>query len=161
MASPKVESYGTLMRTLERLIKLNAWYAFACGIMSLIVAPLLVNEALRSLGILPGRIIMDRNYIVAVTFVRCLGVLLLVYTFLIRMLLRAQFDLEDLRKYFTLFAVGALLWGGMLLFVVSTKSIWLNIAAGIGLLEWLISPVWLIFNYKQQDSWKPVKPEKH
>jgi hypothetical protein len=146
------------LQTLERLIKFNAWYAFACGIFSLVVAPMLVNEAVVSMGVMPERIYTNETYVVAVTFVRCAGVLFLTYTFLIRMLLKSGFDLRDLRKYFTLLAVGVLLWGGILLLVVTTKSIWLNIVAAIGLLEWLISPVWMIFNYNQSEEWKSVKP---
>ncbi len=146
------------MRTVERLVKINAWYAFACGIFALIVAPTIVNEALLSMGLKPEHIVPNQMYITAVTFVRGLGVLLLVYTFLIRILMKTEFDLKNLRQYFTLLAVGVLLWGGILLFIVSTRSIWLNVVASVGLLEWLISPVWMIFNYKQREDWRPVRP---
>ncbi len=145
---------------IRTLIKFNAWYAFACGVMLLLVAPMIVNEALIAQGALPNRILSSQSYITAVTFARCLGVVLFVYAFLLRMLLKAEFDLDNLRAFFTLFAVGALLWGGMLLFIVSTRSVWLNLVTGIGLLEWLIAPVWLLFNYKQQQDWEPVKPKK-
>jgi len=146
------------MQTVERLVKINAWYAFACGIFALIVAPLVVNEALLSMRLKPEHIYSNETFFAAVTFVRITGVLLLCYTFLVRMLLKSQFDLHDLRKFFTLLAVGVLLWGGMLLFIVSTRSIWLNMVVAIGFLEWLISPVWMIFNYNQREEWKSVRP---
>ena len=114
------------MQTLERLIKINAWYAFACGIFALMVAPMVVKEALLSMGLKPEHIYTNETFFVATTFVRSVGVLLLCFTFLVRMLLKSQFDLHNLRQYFTLLAVGALLWGGTLIFVVSTRSIWLN-----------------------------------
>jgi hypothetical protein len=131
-----------------KLIKFNAWYALACGVFCLMVAPMIVDSALMSLGARPERVMQDETYLLAVTFVRIVGILLFAYTLTIRLLLKQHFDPQDVRGFFTLWAVGLLCWGGMFLIVIFTKSAILASACGLGLLEWLMIPAVLLFVYK-------------
>jgi hypothetical protein len=135
-----------------KLIKFNAWYALACGVFCLIVAPMIVDNALVSLGARPERVMQDETYLVAVSFVRIVGILLFVYTLTIRLLLKQHFDLQDLRRFFALWAVGLLCWGGMFLIVIFTKSAILASVCGVALLEWLLIPAVLMFTYKKPDN---------
>jgi hypothetical protein len=134
-----------------KLIKFNAWYALACGVFCLMVAPMIVDNALVSLGARPERVMQDETYLLAVSFVRIVGILLLVYTLTIRLLLK-HFDLKDVRGFFALWAAGLLSWGGMFLIVIFTKSAILASACGVGLLEWLLIPAVLLFIYKSPSS---------
>ena len=145
---------------IAKLIKFNAWFALACGVFSLMVAPMIVNSALRSMGVQPERIMQNEGYLLAVSFVRIIGILLFAYAIVIRLLLRQHYDLEDLKSFFTLFAVGALLWGGMFFLVLFTRSGILASVCGIGLLEWLLMPAILLFTYKSTGSWESVKPKE-
>jgi len=131
-----------------KLIKFNAWYALACGVFCLMVAPRIVDSALMSLGARPERAMQDETYLLAVSFVRIAGVLLFAYTLAMRLLLKKDFNLQDIRGFFALWSVGLLSWGGMLLIVVFTKSAILASACGIGLLEWLLIPIVLLFTFK-------------
>ena len=131
-----------------KLIKFNAWYALACGVFCLMVAPMIVDNALMSLGARPERVMQDEAYLLAVSSVRIVGILLLAYTLTIRLLLKQHFDLQDVRGFFALWAVGLLSWGGMFLIVIFTKSAILASVCGLGLLEWLLIPVVLLFTYK-------------
>jgi hypothetical protein len=142
-----------------KLIKLNAWYAFACGVFCLIVASLVVDQTLISLGVKAQLIQHDRTYLAAVSFVRVIGILLFVYAMSLRLILRRGFDPDNLREFFALFAVGMVLWGGMLVFVVFTRSVLLAAIAAVGLLEWLAVALLLLFEYKKQGSWESVRPE--
>ena len=144
---------------IPRLIKINAWYALACGAFSLIVAPMIVDNALSAMGIDPHRMIQDEGYLLAVSFVRTSGILLFAYAITLRLLLRQGFDLNDLRAFFTLFAVGLLLWGGLFFIVLFTHSGILASVTGLGLLEWLVMPAILLFTYKADDRWESVRPK--
>jgi len=143
-----------------KLLKFNSWYAFACGVFCLMVAGLIVDQSLISLGVKPNRILHDEIYLLAVSFVRVVGVALFAYAMAVRLVLRRNFDPENLRSFFALFASGAVLWGGMFIFVVFTKSVLLAAIAGIGLLEWLLSAALLLFEYKKPQSWEAVRPEE-
>lgn len=133
---------------ISKLIKFNAWYAMACGVFCLLVAPMIVDSALLSLGARPERAAQDETYLLAVSFVRIVGILLFVYAMTIRLLLKQNFDPQDIRGFFALWSVGLLSWGGMFLFVIFTKSAILASVSGIGLLEWLLIPAVLLFTYK-------------
>lgn len=143
-----------------KLLKFNSWYAFACGVFCLMVAGLIVDQSLISLGVKSNRILHDETYLLAVSFVRVVGVALFAYAMAVRLVLRRNFDPENLRSFFALFASGAVLWGGMFIFVVFTKSVLLAAIAGIGLLEWLLSAALLLFEYKKPQSWEAVRPEE-
>ena len=56
------------------------------------------------------------------------------------------------------FAAGAVLWGGMFLFVIFTGSLLLAAIAGVGLLEWLLIAAVLLFEYNKPQSWQSVRP---
>ncbi|MFH2055955.1 MAG: hypothetical protein ABIJ61_08355, partial [bacterium] len=117
-----------------KLLKFNSWYAFACGVFCLMVAGLIVDQSLIALGLKPQQIVHDETYLFAVSFVRVVGIALFAYAMAVRLILRRNFDPEDLRAFFALFAVGVVLWGGMFVFVVFTRSVLLAAIAGIGLL---------------------------
>jgi hypothetical protein len=85
--------------------------------------------------------------------------LLIGYALVVRIILGREFDPENLKQFFALFAVGLLVWGGMLIFVSFVKSVLLATIAAVGLLEWLLAPAVLLFEYKKQGSWEAVKPE--
>lgn len=142
-----------------KLIKFNAWFALACGVFCLMVAPLIVDYGLVSLGMRENRIVQDESYLLAVSFVRIVGILLFSYALMLRLLLKQGFDSNDVRSFFGLFAVGLLVWGGMFLFLIFTKSPLLALVAGVALLEWLMLPATMLFEYKKTDSWKAVKPQ--
>lgn len=142
-----------------KLIKLNAWYAFACGIFCLIVAPLVVDQTLISLGIKAQLIQRDSTYLAAVSFVRVIGILLFVYAMALRLILKRAFNPDNLREFFALFGVGLVLWGGMLIFVVFTRSVLLAAISALGLLEWLALAALLLFEYKKPESWEAIRPE--
>ena len=135
-----------------KLIKFNAWYALACGVFCLMVAPMIVDNALMSLGARPERVMQDETYLLAVSFVRIVGILLFAYTLTIRLLLKQHFDPQDVRGFFALWTVGLLSWGGMFLIVIFTKSAILASACGVGLLEWLLIPAVLLFTYKSPSN---------
>lgn len=141
------------------LFKLNAWYAFACGVFCLILAPQVVTNALVGLGVPPRRIAADEAFLTAVSLVRVCGVLFFGYAFLMRIVLKGQFGLERLRLVFTVFAVGLLVWGGAFLFLLSLRSPILASVTGLGLLESVLIPVAVLFEYKKQSEWKSVRPE--
>jgi hypothetical protein len=141
-----------------KLLKFNSWYAFACGIFCLMVADLIVDQSLISMGVKAQRIFRDETYLLAVSFVRVIGVALFAYAMLVRLLLRRNFDPENLRAFFGLFAAGAVLWGGMFLFLTFTGSLLLSAIAGIGLLEWLLTVAVLLFEYNKPQRWQSVRP---
>jgi hypothetical protein len=143
-----------------KLLKFNSWYAFACGVFCLMVAGMIVDQSLIALGLKPQQIVRDETYLFAVSFVRIVGIALFAYAMAVRLVLRRDFDPEDLRSFFALLAVGAVLWGGMFVFVVFTKSVLLAAIAGFGLLEWLLSAALLLFEYKKPQSWEAVRPEE-
>jgi len=135
-----------------KLIKSNAWYALACGVFCLMVAPMIVDNALVSLGARPERVMQDETYLLAVSFVRIVGILLFTYALALRLLLKRHFDVQNIRGFFALWSVGLLNWGGMFLIVIFTKSAILASACGVGLLEWLLIPAVLLFTYKSPGS---------
>ena len=141
-----------------KFIKFNAWFAFACGLFALIVSPLIVDSALTSLGLRPERIQQDEAYLLAVSFERIVGILLVAYALIVRLLLKANFDVDNIRSFFALFGVGVLVWGGTFLFILSTRNPLLASIVGIGFLEWLLIPAVLLFTYKSTENWKAVKP---
>ncbi len=141
-----------------KLIKFNAWFAFACGVFCLIVAPLVVDQTLISLGVKAQLIQRDQTYLAAVSFVRVIGIMLFVFAMALRFILKRKLDPENLREFFGLFAIGAVLWGGMLIFVIFTKSVLLAAISAVGLLAWLLAAVALLFEYKQPQSWESVRP---
>jgi len=143
-----------------RLIKFNSWFAFACAVFCLLVAPLIVDHSLMSLGVKKIRIMQDETYLIAVTLIRVIGVLLFAYAMSLRLVVKYGFDPENLKQFFSLFAVGLIAWGGMLILLISVKSVMLAAISAFGLLEWLIIPVLLLFEYKKTDSWKAVPPEE-
>jgi hypothetical protein len=142
------------------LVKFNAWYAFACGVFCLIVAEQIVDLSLVSMGLKPQRIIRDENYLLAVSFVRVVGVLLFAYAMAMRVIVQRAFDPDNLKSFFALFAVGLVLWAGMFIFVIFTRSVLLATVAGFGLVEWLVMGALMLFEYKKPQSWQAVKPEK-
>ncbi len=144
---------------IAKLIKLNCWYAFACAVFCLMVAPLVVDQALVAMGVKANRIVHDQSYLLAVSFVRVIGVLLFAYAMAVRLILKRNFDPDNLKAFFALFAVGLVLWGGMFIFVIFTKSVLLAAIAALGLLEWLIVLAVLLFEYKKPQSWESVKPD--
>ena len=144
---------------IARLIRFNSWYAFACAVFCLLVAPLIVDQALVAMGVKANRIVHDQSYLLAVSFIRVIGILLFAYAMAVRLILKRNFDPEDLKAFFALFAVGLVLWGGMFIFVIFTRSVLLAAIAALGLLEWLLVPVVLLFEYKKPQSWKSVKPD--
>jgi hypothetical protein len=143
-----------------RLIKLNAWFAFACGVFCLMVAPMIVDYGLVSLGLRKDRIIQDESYLLATTFIRMVGVLLFAYALMLRLVLKHSFDPENVRSFLGLFAVGLLVWGGMFLFLILIRSPLLAFLAGVGLLEWLLVAAILLFEYKKTEDWHSVKPKE-
>lgn len=146
----------------NRLLKFNSWYAFACGIFCLIVAGQIVDQTLLSRGLKPQQIVHDQNFLLAVSFVRIIGILLFAYAMAVRIILRNNFNPENLRAFFSLFAVGAVLWGGMFIFVMFTRSVLLASVSGLGFLEWLLAAALLLFEYKKPQSWEAVRPgERH
>ncbi len=134
------------------LIKLNAWFAFACGLFCLLMAPTIVDSVLTSLGARPERVLQDEAYLVSVSFIRVIGILLFVYAMTMRLLLKKNFDVQDIRGFFALWSVGLLTWGGAFLIVIFTKSAVLASACGFALLEWLFIPALLLFTYKKPDQ---------
>jgi hypothetical protein len=141
-----------------RLIKFNAWIAFACGIFCLLVAGLIVDQTLMSLGLKAQQILRQETYLAAVSFVRVIGVLLFAYAMAVRYVLAHGFAADKLRAFFGLFAIGVVLWTGMLIFLVFTKSVLLAAIAAFGLLEWLLVAVALLFEHKKPQSWQAVRP---
>jgi hypothetical protein len=137
-----------------RLIKFNAWFALACGVFCLMVAPLIVDNAVVSMGARADGIIPNETYLAAVTFVRIVGILLFAYSLIVRLVIRQHFDPENLKSVFALWSVGLLVWGGMFLFVLFTKSAALASACGVGLLEWLAIPAVMLFTYKNTENWQ-------
>ncbi len=149
------------MSLIIKLVKFNAWYALACGIFCLMIASIIVDSALLSLGVRPERILQDETYLLAVSFVRIVGILFIAYSLVVRMLLRQHFDLENLRADFALWAAGLLVWGGIFLILMFTKSAILASACGIGLLEWLLIPAVMLFSYKNTGNWKPAPRQEN
>jgi hypothetical protein len=143
-----------------KLLRFNSWYAFACGVFCLMVAGMIVDQSLMALGLKPQQIIHDQTYLFAVSFVRIVGIALFAYAMAVRLVLRQGFDPEDLRSFFALLAVGAVLWGGMFIFVIFTKSVLLAAITGLGLLEWLSAAALLLFEYKKPQSWEAVRPDE-
>lgn len=135
-----------------KLIKFNAWYALACGVFCLLVAPMIVDSALVSLGARPERVMQDETYLLAVSFVRIAGILLFVYAMTMRLLLKQNFDVQEIRGFFALWSVGLLNWGGTFLIVIFTKNAILASVCGVGLLEWLLIPAVLLFTYKSPSN---------
>lgn len=109
---------------------------------------MIVDAALKSLGARPERVIQDETYLLAVSFVRIIGILLFAYAISMRLILKADFDSQDIRGFFAVWSVGLLLWGGTFLIVLFTKSAILAAVSGLGLLEWLLIPAVLLFTYK-------------
>ncbi len=142
---------------LLKLIKFNAWLAFACGVFALILAPQIVDSAAVAMGQRPDRVSRDEVYLVAVSLLRVCGILLLAFSTLVRIVLKSFDPLEHVRVTLTVFAIGLLVWGGTLLFLIPTKSAILLTVIAVALLEWLAIPLWLLFNYKKTDDWKSVK----
>ncbi len=143
---------------LLKLFKINAWLAFACGIFALMMATQVVDGAAVAMGQRPERVNRDELYFVAVTFVRVSGILILVYSALVRIVLKSYSLPENLRITMTIFVLGLLVWGGMLVFLIPTKSPILLSVIAVALLQWLMVPLWLLFNYKKVDEWTSVKP---
>lgn len=141
-----------------KLIKLNAWYASACGIFSLLVAGMIVDQTLVSLGIRSEHIMRNETYLAAVSFVRVIGVLMFVFAMALRYILRGGLDTDNLKAFFGLYLIGLVLWAGMLVFVIFTRSVLLAAIAAVGLLEWLLILVALLFEYKKPESWQDVRP---
>jgi hypothetical protein len=110
------------------------------------------------MGQRPERVSRDELYFVAVTFVRVSGILILAYSALVRIVLKSYSLLDNLRITMTVFALGFLVWGGMLVFLIPTKSPILLSVIAIALLQWLMVPLWLLFNYNKSNDWKSVKP---
>lgn len=145
-----------LVGVLPKLIKLNAWLAFACGVFALIMAPQIIDAAAIAMGQRPDRVNRDEVYLVAVSLLRVCGILMLAYSTLARIVLKSFEPLEHVRVTLTVFAIGLLVWGGTLLFLIPTRSAILLTVVAIALLEWLAVPLWLLFNYKKTDDWKSM-----
>ncbi len=143
---------------LLKLFKLNAWMAFACGVFALMMATQIVDGAAMAMGQRPERINRDELYFVAVTFVRVCGILILAYSALVRIMLKSYNLIDNLRVTMTIFALGLLVWGGMLVFLIPTKFPILLSVLAVALLQWLMVPLWLLFNYKKSNDWTSVKP---
>lgn len=141
-----------------KLIKFNTWLAYACGIFALLLAPQIVDTMAVAMGARADRILTNQVYFIAVALVRVVGVMMFAYAFLIRMLLKRELQIDNLRQTGMLLAIGALVWTAAFLFLLPTRSATVLAAVGVGLLEWLAIPVLLIFEYKKTDSWQSVKP---
>lgn len=144
---------------LPKLIKFNAWLAFACGVFALIMAPQIIDTAAVAMGQRPDRLSRDEVYFVAVSLLRVCGILLLAYSTLVRIVHKSFDPLEHVRVTLTIFAIGLLVWGGTLLVLLPTKSAILLSVVAVALLEWLAVPLWLLFNYKKTDDWKSVRQD--
>jgi uncharacterized membrane protein (GlpM family) len=141
------------------LMAISAWIAFACGVFCLIVAGMIVDQTLISLGVKAERIRHDQTYLAAVRFVRVIGILLFAYAMALRYIVGRSLDPNNLRSFFGLYLIGLVLWAGMLTFLIFTRSVLLAAIAAGGLLEWLVIAVVLLFEYKKPQSWEPVRPD--
>ena len=142
-----------------RLVKFGIWYTFACGVFSLIVPHLLVNDALVSMGERSGRIVADSAYFLDVSILRVAGLLLLAFAMTLNLLIKQGWTLDNLKLTLAIVAVNLLVWAGAFVFLMSTRSAIALSIIGIALLIWLIIPALLLFDYKKTDSWESVKPK--